>query len=88
MEDAATAEIARSQIWQWLHNDVELADGPKVTPELVERLMDEELGKIRESYGDAFDKKRFADAVNLFKEVALADDYADFLTLPAYERMP
>jgi malate synthase len=88
MEDAATAEIARSQVWQWIHNDVELADGPKVTPELVERLIDEELTKIRESYGDAFDEKRFADAVNLFKEVALADDYADFLTIPAYESMP
>jgi malate synthase len=88
MEDAATAEIARSQVWQWIHNDVELADGPKVTPELVERLIDEELTKIREQYGDAFDEERFADAVGLFKEVALADDYADFLTLPAYERMP
>jgi malate synthase len=87
MEDAATAEIARSQVWQWIHNDVELADGPKVTPDLVERLIDEELGKIRESYGDAFDEKRFNDAVALFKEVALADDYADFLTVPAYERM-
>jgi malate synthase len=88
MEDAATAEIARSQVWQWIHNDVELAEGPKVTPELVERLIDEELGKIRESYGDAYDEKRFAEAVSLFKEVALADEYADFLTVPAYERMP
>ncbi|MCO5966867.1 malate synthase A [Actinoallomurus soli] len=88
MEDAATAEISRSQIWQWLRGDVDLADGPKVTTELVERIIDEELGKIRESYGDAFDERRFADAVALFKEVALADDYADFLTLPAYERMP
>jgi malate synthase len=87
MEDAATAEIARSQVWQWLHNDVELAEGPKVTRELVEGLIEEELTKIRESFGDAFDEKRFADAVALFKEVALADDYADFLTLPAYERM-
>jgi malate synthase len=88
MEDAATAEIARSQIWQWIHNDVKLADGPNVTPGLVERLIDEELTKIRESYGDAFDEKRFAEAEGLFKEVALADDYVDFLTLPAYERMP
>ena len=88
MEDAATAEIARSQIWQWLHNDVELADGPKVTVDLVERVIEEELAKIRESYGDAYDEKRFAEAVSLFKEVALADDYADFLTVPAYERMP
>jgi malate synthase len=88
MEDAATAEISRSQIWQWLHNDVELADGPKVTVELVERLIEEELDKIRQSYGDAFDGKRFGEAVSLFKEVALADEYVDFLTLPAYERMP
>jgi len=87
MEDAATAEIARSQVWQWIHNDVDLAEGPKVTPELVEQIIDEELDKIRESSGDAFDEKRFADAVALFKEVALADDYADFLTVPAYERM-
>jgi malate synthase len=88
MEDAATAEISRSQIWQWIHNDVDLAEGPKVTPELVEQVIDEELGKIRDSYGDAFDERRFGEAVTLFKEVALADDYVDFLTLPAYERMP
>ena len=67
---------------------VRASDGPKVTADLVERLIDEELGKIREQYGDAFDGKRFAEAVSLFKEVALADEYADFLTLPAYERMP
>jgi malate synthase len=88
MEDAATAEIARSQVWQWLNNDVELADGPKVTAELVEQIIGQELAKIRETYGDAYDERRFAEAVALFKEVALADSYADFLTLPAYERMP
>ncbi|MQA94173.1 MAG: malate synthase A [Streptosporangiales bacterium] len=88
MEDAATAEISRSQIWQWLHNDITLDDGPKVTTELVERAIDEELAKIREEYGSAFDAARFDAAVALFKEVALADDYAEFLTLPAYERMP
>jgi malate synthase len=88
MEDAATAEIARSQVWQWLHNDVTLADGPKVTTELVERYIGEELEKIRTVYGSAYDEKLFGQAVTLFKEVALADDYAEFLTLPAYERMP
>jgi malate synthase len=88
MEDAATAEISRSQVWQWLNNDVELADGPKVTAGLVEQFIDEELAKIRETYGDAYDERRFAEAVALFKEVALADSYAEFLTLPAYERMP
>jgi malate synthase len=89
MEDAATAEIARSQVWQWLHNDVELSDGQRVTRELVERLMDAELEAIRESIGaDAFAQGRWDDARATFAEVALADEYADFLTLPAYERMP
>jgi malate synthase len=80
MEDAATAEISRSQVWQWLHNDVTLADsGRLVTRELVEELTDEEVAKL----GDGFDEARA-----LFLEVAVADDFVDFLTLPAYERMP
>jgi malate synthase len=88
MEDAATAEIARSQAWQWLHNDVTLAGGPKVTAELVERYLGEELAKIRAELGAAYDEKRYGQAVTLFKEVALADDFVEFLTLPAYDRMP
>ncbi len=88
MEDAATAEISRSQVWQWLHNDITLDDGPKVTPDLVERVIGEELATIREQAGPLFDAARYDEAVALFKEVALADDYADFLTIPAYERMP
>jgi len=88
MEDAATAEISRSQVWQWLHNDVTLAEGPQVTRDLVERIIGEELGLIREQYGPAFEAAQFDQAVALFKEVALADDYVDFLTIPAYERMP
>jgi malate synthase len=88
MEDAATAEISRSQIWQWIHNDVTLDDGPPVTRDLVERMIDEELVKIREQFGDGFDAARYGQAVALFTEVALADSFAEFLTLPAYERMP
>ncbi|HLI37456.1 MAG TPA: malate synthase A [Streptosporangiaceae bacterium] len=91
MEDAATAEIARSQVWQWLHNDIALAEGPKITRELVERIIDEELARIREAAGKAgtgFDAQRYGQAVALFTEVALADDFVEFLTLPAYERMP
>jgi malate synthase len=88
MEDAATAEISRSQVWQWLHNDIELAEGPRVTRDLVQRIIGEELANIREMYGAAFDAARFQQAEALFKEVALADDYAEFLTIPAYERMP
>ena len=88
MEDAATAEISRSQIWQWIHNDVPLDDGRLVTQDLTERLIDEELSKIRAATGDGFDAARYGQAVALFTEVALADNFADFLTIPAYERMP
>src|SRR6202000_890844 len=88
MEDAATAEISRSQIWQWIHNDVILDDGPLVTKEVVERMIDEELAKIRELAGDGFNADRYGQAVALFTEVALAGPFAEFLTLPAYERMP
>src|SRR6266550_3360425 len=88
MEDAATAEISRSQIWQWIHNDVPLDDGMVVKRDLVERLIDEELSKIRATTGESFDAERYGQAVALFTEVALADNFADFLTIPAYERMP
>jgi malate synthase len=89
MEDAATAEIARSQVWQWLHNDITLEDtGEKVSTGLVDRIIDEELAKVREQGGAQFHTEQYADAVALFREVALADDYSEFLTLPAYERMP
>ncbi|MEV8512730.1 malate synthase A [Dactylosporangium sp. NPDC051484] len=83
MEDAATAEISRSQVWQWLHNDVTLDDtGEKVTRELVERIADEELAALAGDSG-----RDLAEARALFMEVAVADDFVDFLTVPAYERM-
>ena len=88
MEDAATAEISRSQVWQWIHNDVKLSNGQTVTRELVETVVEEEMAKIRETKGDAFEGGRWDDARATFTEMALADEYADFLTLPAYERMP
>src|SRR6201985_1795329 len=88
MEDAATAEISRSQIWQWIHNDVALDDGVVVKRDLVERLIDEELSKIRGAGGEGLDAERYGQAVALFTEVALADNFAEFLTIPAYERMP
>jgi malate synthase len=90
MEDAATAEISRCQVWQWLHNDIKLADsGETVTRELVERVIDEEVAAIRDRLGDeAFTSGRWDDARALFTDLALADELADFLTIPAYERMP
>jgi malate synthase len=80
MEDAATAEIARSQIWQWIHNDVVLDSGERVTPELVRRILDEETVKLDV---EAFDEKLLASAREIFEQVALDDDYAEFLTVPA-----
>ncbi|MGN6242080.1 MAG: malate synthase A [Motilibacteraceae bacterium] len=82
MEDAATAEISRSQVWQWLHNDVQLDNGETVTRDLVERIIDEEIAKLPGSPED------YAQARATFMDVAVADDFAEFLTLPAYERMP
>ena len=88
MEDAATAEISRSQVWQWIHNSVRLDDGQLVTRELAERIIAEESAAIRDAAGAAFDTPRFEQAASLFSAVALADDYVEFLTLPAYEEMP
>ncbi len=88
MEDAATAEISRSQVWQWVHHGSKLAEGQTVTRELVRKVRDEELAKIRAALGDAgYAQGRYADAAALFDEVALADDFAEFLTLPGYARL-
>jgi len=88
MEDAATAEITRSQVWQWTHNDVHLNSGEKVTADLVNRIADEELVKIAKTLGDDFDGHAFGQARALFLTVALADDFVEFLTLPAYDALP
>jgi malate synthase len=89
MEDAATAEISRSQVWQWVHNDVKLADtGDQVTAELVRKVADDVMTEIHTEAGDdAFEKGRWAEAREIFEQVALADDFVDFLTLPAYDRL-
>jgi malate synthase len=88
MEDAATAEISRSQVWQWVHHGARLRDGGEVTPELVRKIGDEELGRLEESLGaETFKRGRFKDARELFDRVALSGEFEDFLTLPAYERL-
>ena len=86
MEDAATAEISRSQIWQWANAGVVLDDGRTVTPELVRSVAAEELAAIAKEAGDeAFAAGAWQQAHDLLLKVALADTYVDFLTLPAYE---
>ena len=84
MEDAATAEIARSQVWQWVRHGARLADGRQVTPELVRAIADEELARIRQNTGHAFDLGRYADARAIFEQVALSVQFVEFLTIPAY----
>jgi malate synthase len=80
MEDAATAEISRSQIWQWIHNQTALEDGRLITKDLVEQLTNEEVAKL----GDPL---KYQAAKETFMACAISDEYLDFLTLPAYEKM-
>jgi malate synthase len=83
MEDTATAEIARSQVWQWIRQRVALKDGPTVTHALVMTFEEEELAKIRQRMGsEAFDKGRFREAREIFEKVALGDEFMEFLTFP------
>jgi malate synthase len=90
MEDAATAEIARGQIWQWVRHGATLDDGRAITPELVRELEVSELEKIREEIGDDdwfYSQGRPDVSRELFDSIALGDEFAEFLTLPAYERL-
>jgi len=88
MEDVATAEIARAQIWQWCRHRVPLSDGGAVTPELVRRVEHEELGLLSEELGAAgLGDGRAKEAAELFDAVALGDDFVEFLTWPAYEKL-
>jgi malate synthase len=81
MEDAATAEISRGQLWQWIHQGVVTAEGTPVTHELVERSLQTTLATVARSSDDRFD-----DAVEVFRSVALSEDFPTFLTITAYSR--
>ncbi|MGW0185574.1 malate synthase A [Streptomyces sp. NPDC003362] len=88
MEDAATAEISRSQIWQWINAGVVLDNGEQVTADLARKVAAEELANIRAEIGEeAFAAGHWQQAHDLLLTVALDEDYADFLTLPAYEQL-
>jgi malate synthase len=85
MEDAATAEISRSQVWQWTRCGAQLKEGSTITPALVRTIEGEELVTIQQALGEAnFAAGRFTEAADLFEQVALSDDFIEFLTLPAY----
>ncbi len=86
MEDAATAEISRTQLWQWIKHGAALADGRVVTQEMVTTALDEELAKIKTQIGEArYDAGRFEEARSLFLSLATQERCETFLTLPAYE---
>ncbi len=88
MEDAATAEISRTQIWQWVHHGVELEDGRTVTADLVRSVLDEETAKIREAVGEeTWREGRPAETREIFDRVALSSELLEFLTLPAYAHL-
>ncbi len=87
MEDAATAEISRAQIWQWIHDpEGRFADGTKITVELVQQVLSDELHRLHDTLGaDKYLASKFEKAGELFLTVSTADEFVDFLTLPAYE---
>ncbi|HWH93653.1 MAG TPA: malate synthase A [Baekduia sp.] len=86
MEDAATAEISRSQIWQWIHHGAKLEDGRTVTRDLVRTMLDDEMDRIRAAVGDdTWAAGRPDETRAVFERVALEDDFPEFLTLAAYE---
>ena len=85
MEDAATAEISRTQIWQWLKNEAKLDDGRTLIPEMVLNWQEEELEKIKEYVGEErFKNGKFELATELFDDLILNDNFKEFLTLEAY----
>jgi malate synthase len=88
MEDAATAEIARSQVWQWIRHGARLDDGRTVTRELVETVLEEEMARIRADVGeDVWHKGRPDETRDVFTRIALRDDLPEFLTIDAYDRL-
>ena len=88
MEDAATAEISRAQIWQWHRHGAALDDGRKVTREMTERVLDEELERVEAGIGrERFESGRFGEARELFLGLSFAEELEEFLTEYAYDRL-
>jgi malate synthase len=88
MEDAATAEISRSQIWQWLKFGARLDGGQKVTKPFFEKCLKEEMARVaREIGAEPFKKGRFREAVAIFRKMSTSDRFETFLTLPAYKKI-
>lgn len=88
MEDAATAEISRTQVWQWIKAGATTAEGKVITADYVQQLIPQEIEKIIHYVGkDAYENGKFKEAIALFKDLIFKEEYVDFLTLPAYEML-
>ncbi|MEK5214103.1 malate synthase A [Psychrobacillus sp. FSL H8-0487] len=89
MEDAATAEISRTQVWQWIrHPEGKIEDGRKISITLVEQVLTEELGKLKATFGnDIYGNGRYTEAAELFLSLVREDEFIEFLTLPGYEKI-
>ena len=88
MEDAATAEISRTQVWQWLHHGARLDDGQPLTADRFRRVVDDELQTLRATLGAGrYDSGRFAEARRLFEQMSTSGTFNEFLTLPAYDEL-
>jgi malate synthase len=88
MEDAATAEISRAQVWQWLHHGARLVDGSVVTRELFARVVEEEMERVRDEVGlEKFSTGKFTAARALFERLSTSEAFEEFLTLPAYAQL-
>ena len=86
MEDAATAEISRAQIWQWLKHKAKTVDGKEITKEYFNKLLEEELGQIKSTVGETnYNKGKFKEASNIFHTMSTSKEFEEFLTLPAYK---
>lgn len=88
MEDTATAEICRAQIWQWIRHGAKMTDGRLITREMFSEVLEKEKSRIRAAIGaEAYEKRYFNQASKIFSDLILSDQFTDFLTLPAYEQL-
>jgi malate synthase len=88
MEDAATAEISRAQVWQWLRHGARTDDGRTIDQAMIDECLEEEMTKIREAVGDQrFSAGRYGEAAAMLRDLVMAKEFVEFLTLPAYERV-
>ena len=86
MEDAATAEISRAQIWQWLYHQATTVDGKEITLDYYKTLLEEELQKIKDIIGEEkYNQGKFKESADIFNKMSTSKIFEEFLTLPAYD---